>query len=181
MGLISHDWAELQNTYLRSLGAKISGVRLILALTRNLWYTAWEICNFRNHTLHATGGPQKTEILGLINTRVSRHFNIGISGLPIRCHLLLKTNIHTLLSRPVCQKLSWLAAVSSTCQLSQINHNRMINILYTDQLLLIRIHSSRLIPSMTTFDQSPTLRTVAGPDKTRSLFVERVNDPLLYQ
>ena len=59
MGLIFHDWAEVQNTYLRSLGTKISGVRWISALIRKLWDTAWEIWNFSNHTLHATDGSQK--------------------------------------------------------------------------------------------------------------------------
>ena len=50
-----------------------------------------------------------------------------------------------------------------------------------DQLLIIRIHSSCLILSLTTFDKSPTLITVAGPDKTCILFNEREEDPLIYQ
>ena len=176
MGLISHDWAELQNTYLRSLGAKISGVIWISALIIKLRDTELEICNFRNHTLHATDGPQKTEILGLINIRVARHFNRGISGLLIRCHFLLKTDIHPLLSRPVCQQLSWLSAVSSSCQCSQRNLNWTTYLLDVDQLLLNRINYSCLIPSLTTFDQSPTLITVAGPEKpTVSLLKKKTN------
>ena len=75
MGLISHDWDEVKNVYLRSLGSKITGVIWISALIRKLWDTAWEIWNFSNHNLHATYAPQKTEILGLINTRTSQHFN----------------------------------------------------------------------------------------------------------
>ena len=58
MGLISHDWAEVQNAYLLYLGAKISGVIWIYTLIRKLWDTAWYIWNFRNHTLHATEGPK---------------------------------------------------------------------------------------------------------------------------
>ena len=88
MGLISHDCVEVQNTYLRLLGEKTSGVRWISALIRNLWNTAWGIWKFRNHTLHATNVPKKTKILPLINTRVSLHFNRGIPGLPLRCHFL---------------------------------------------------------------------------------------------
>ena len=60
MGIISHDWAEVQNAYLRSLRAKISGVRWISALTKKLWNTSWNIWNFRNHILYATDDPQKT-------------------------------------------------------------------------------------------------------------------------
>ena len=57
----------------------------------------------------------------------------------------------------------------------------MGNLIDTEQLLLIRIQSSRLIPSLTTFDQSPTLRTFVAPNKTRSLFIRRENHSLLYQ
>ena len=84
MGLIPHNWVEVQNAYIRSLGAKITGVIWISALIRKLWDTAWEIWNFRNHTIHSTDGHPKTEILGLINTRVARHLSRGISGPPIR-------------------------------------------------------------------------------------------------
>ena len=59
MGLIYHYWAELQNTYLRSLGTKNSGLIWIFALIRKLWNTAWVICNSRNHTVQATVWPQK--------------------------------------------------------------------------------------------------------------------------
>ena len=57
----------------------------------------------------------------------------------------------------------------------------MANLLDVEQLLLSRIHSSRLIPSLTSFDQYPTLRTIAVPDKSHSFFIERENYPLLYQ
>ena len=57
----------------------------------------------------------------------------------------------------------------------------MSNLLDVDQILLSQIHYSLLIPSLTSFDQYPTLRTVAGPDISRSLFIEREDNPLLYQ
>ena len=57
----------------------------------------------------------------------------------------------------------------------------MGNILDTDQLLLSWIHSRHIVLSLTTFDRSPTLITVAGPDETRSLFIEIEDNPLLYQ
>ena len=61
MGLTSHNWVEVPNAYLRSLGKKNTGVRWISALTRKLWETAWDIWNFRNHTLHATDAPPKSK------------------------------------------------------------------------------------------------------------------------
>ena len=165
MVLISHDLSEIQNTYLLSLRAKLSGFRWISSLMRKLWNTAWGIWNFRNHTLHADYVPIKTEILFIINTRVLLHFNRGTSGLPKMCHFILKTNIHALLSRPVRKRFSWLAAASGAQQCSQRIPNRMGDLLDTDQLLLIRIHYCRIISYLTTFDQYTTFRTVVITEK----------------
>ena len=79
MGLIYQNWAEVQNAYLGSLGAKISGVIWISALITKLWNRSWDIWSFRNHIIHATDGPKKKKILALINRRVSLYFNIWIS------------------------------------------------------------------------------------------------------
>ena len=64
--------------------------RWISSLTGKLWNTAWYIWNIRNHTIHATDGPRKMEIIALIDTRVSLHFNKGTQGLPKICHFLFK-------------------------------------------------------------------------------------------
>ena len=181
MGLIAHDWAEIQNSYLRSLGPKISGQRLISSLIRKLWNTSWDIWNFRNHTLHSNEGPTKTETLSSINTRVTYHYNRGIKGLPKIYHFVFKTNIHTLLSLPFHQCLLWLAATSSAIKWPQINSNNINYPLEVEQLLLSRIHISCLIPSLTTFDQTPAFRTVAVPDKYCRLFIERWGNLPLYQ
>ena len=57
----------------------------------------------------------------------------------------------------------------------------MGNFLDTDQLILRRIHSIRIIPYLTTFDQYLILITIAVPEKSCSLFIEREDNPLLYQ
>ena len=59
MGLISHDWEEIQSAYLRSLAADISRVIWISSIIRKLWNNNWDIWNFRNHNLHATDVPRK--------------------------------------------------------------------------------------------------------------------------
>ena len=56
---------------------------------------------YMNHILHASNGPTKTEILALINSRVTLNVIRGMKGLPKIFHFLLKKNIHTLFSRPV--------------------------------------------------------------------------------
>ena len=144
MRLIAHGWREIQISYLRSLGAKISGQIWISSLIRNLWETAWYIWNFRNATLHATDGPKKTEILPRINTRVIYHYNQGITGLPKICHLLFKTNIHTLLYCPIRQRLAWIASISSDFRCYQINSNNRNYPPDVDQLLVSLIHTRGL-------------------------------------
>ena len=123
----------------------------------------------------------KTEIRTLINSRVTFNFNQGRKGLSKICHFLFKTNIHILLSHPSHQRQSWLAADSSARNCSQRNPNRRRNHPDTGKLLLSRIHTSRLIPALTTFDQTPPSRTATGPNKTRIMFTEIEEDPLLYQ
>ena len=110
-------------------------------------------------------------------TKVSLQFNRGNLGTPKIFHCLLKTNIHTLLSCPVYQWLSWIEADSSARKCSQRIPNRMGNLLYTDQLMIIRIHSSLIIPSLTTFYQPPTLKTVAVTEKFAAYLLKDKNTP----
>ena len=169
MDLISHDCEEIQNSYLWSLEDKLSRQIWISSLIRNLWDTAWDMWIFINHTLHTTYGQTKTEIITPINKRVTYHNNQGMTGLSEIFHFLFKTNIHTLLSFNVCQLLPWLVAKSSACQCPQRKSNKGDYPPDVDQLLLICIHTSCIIPKLTTFYQNPSFRTAAGPDKSHSL------------
>ena len=54
MGLLSHDWDDIQNLYIQSLSAKITSHRWIYSLIRNVWDTVLDIWNYSKHTLHAT-------------------------------------------------------------------------------------------------------------------------------
>ena len=180
MGLISHDWAEIKTPIYNPLGPNIYRDIWIFSIIRKLCNTDWYICNFRNHNLHATDGPKngnyssrQYKSLSTLQRRNPRTLKIF--------HFLFKTNIHTLLSHPVRKQLYGIAAAYITRQFSQIIPNRMGKLLGTDKLLLIRIHSSRLIPYLTTDYQSPTIRTVVGLDRTLSLFIEREDVPLIYQ
>ena len=82
MGLLSHDWAYIQNLYLQSLGAKVTGHIWIYSLIRILWDTNWDICNYMNHNLHAKDGPTEIDILACINTVITYHPLRGMTGLP---------------------------------------------------------------------------------------------------
>ena len=61
----------------------------------------------------------KTEILGLIKTRVPRHFNREISVIPIRCHFLLKKYPHPPLSACFSETVMAICSLQSLPMLSK--------------------------------------------------------------
>ena len=142
---MANSWAEIQNLHLQSLGENTSGKIWISSLIRKMWDIAWDFCNFRNHTLHATEGLIKLEILDIINKRVTCHLKKGFIGLLTQCHFLFHTPIHTLITRPIRKRLSWTEAASSArrCFFPHPSRRRLID---TDKLLLGRITMVRLIP-----------------------------------
>ena len=113
IGLTEGSWDEIQNMHLQLLEKKTTGKRWISYLLRKLWDTAWYFWSFWNHTLHATDIPRKTEILDMIDKKVTLHINKGITGLPSHFHFMFPTSIHTLINCPVRQCLSWMASTSS--------------------------------------------------------------------
>ena len=76
-GILAHEWAETQNINLQYLGDKVTGRRWVSSLIRKLWYIAWDMWNYRNHTLHASDDPTKAAVLTHANARISYHFNHG--------------------------------------------------------------------------------------------------------
>ena len=104
---------------LQSLGAKVTSIKLISSLIRKLWDMEWDAWNDRNHILHINKGLVKMNLLEKIDNRIRWHLRKGTSGPPLHFMFLLNTHSHSPLSRPVCQRLSWLAAVFSTIIFSQ--------------------------------------------------------------
>ena len=94
MGIIYHDWAEVQNAYMRYLGAKISGIRLICALIKNCGTPHGKFGTLGTTPSTIPMSTPQKEILCLINETFSYHFNRHSSGIPIRCHFLFKKNSH---------------------------------------------------------------------------------------
>ena len=103
MVLLGNNWVEIQNFYIQSLGENTSGKRWISSLIRKMWCVAWDFCKFCNHTLHATEGPRKLEMIYIINKIVTHQLEKGVIGLLAWCHFLFRTSIHTLLTQPIQQ------------------------------------------------------------------------------
>ena len=121
MGLMAYNWVEIQHLHLKSLGAKTTGKIWIYFRIRKFWDTYWDVWIYRNLTLRSPDGPTKTENLRLIKKIITYHLNRGTLGLPPECHFLVHTYIHTLLSRPYIQRLSYLSGTSSARICSQIS------------------------------------------------------------
>ena len=176
MGLLSNNWAEIQNLHLQSLAANTSCKRWIYLLMIKLWYVAWYLWYFWNHTIHATDGPIKLEIIKLVHKRDTRNLGKGGIGIPTRCHSLFHTPTHTLLTCPIRQRLSWLVATVSARGFFRPHapRRRLPDI---DELLPGRITMGRLIPTLSQIDEDPQLQTTIVPSPSRSLRIEIEYDP----
>ena len=141
-----------------------------------MWYVACYFWNFLNHTLHATEGPRKLEIIDLINKRVTCYLKKVFIGLSIRCHFLFPTSIHTLISCPIRKRLSCLEDTSSA-RWYFWPHPSIRILLNTDKLILLRISMGRMIPYLSQIDEDPPLRITIVTCSPRSLYIERENDP----
>ena len=86
-----HEWEVTQNAYPQYLRSKVTGQIWVSSLIRKLWDIAWDMWNYRNHTLHASDGSTKAAVLSHINAIISYHFNCGTKGLDTRCHFLFET------------------------------------------------------------------------------------------
>ena len=150
MGILSNNWSKIENLHLQSLGAKTSDKIWISLLIGKMWYVAWDFCNFRNHTIHATDGPIKLEIIEFIIKRVTchlekrSHLEKGSIGLPTRCFFLFHTSIHTLIVRPIRQDLFWMSVTTIIIRCLRTHASR-IRLPDTYELLLGIITTGILI------------------------------------
>ena len=177
-GILTKDWEGIQNIYLQSLGAKIYFRRCISSLIKNIWRISWDLCHYRNHTLHYTDGPTNTDILSNINDWVNYHFHRVINDIPQQYHLHIKTNIRTLLSCLVWKYLSWISTSSISCLWSKHKLTKKAQTPNTNQLLITVITNIRLVTSLRKLEQASPLFTTTCTYYTLILLIERYDKPL---
>ena len=51
------------------------------------------------------------------------------------------------------------------------------NLINSNQILFTRIFNIHLMPDLSTFEKFTSFRTVAGPDQSRSLYIEMDDNP----
>ena len=158
--------------YLQSLGSKLTGLVWIEYLIRKLWDALRGTWNHRNHNLHTTEGKVKMALLENINNRVRFNLRRGMFRLPYRCKFLFNKNLHSLLSWPVRQRISWIASVSSARLCSQWQTPQSIPKKGTNQSLIYHIIESWLIPSLTKKDQNPPIHTNISLNRPITIHIE---------
>ena len=119
--------------------------------------------------------PQKISILSKVNAIIEYHHVRGLVGLLERCRFLFNTSLSSFLDYPLRQLLLCLSTISSARTFSV--RQTMHSIISTDSLLLYRIVRSRLITSLKTFNDSPTLRTTTFSSNRDEDFLEIETDP----
>ena len=145
------------------LGDKVTGRRWISSLIMKLWDIAWDMWNYRNHTLHDSDGPTKAAVLTHANSRISYHFNRGTIGIATRCHFLFKTKENILLSLQIIKKLGCIAATPCAQRWAQRPNTRRNVYLSADQIFLIAL------PKTTSFPHSANLRNYPHSEQHRDL------------
>ena len=99
-----------------------------------------------------TWGDIKMSLLDKINNRVRFNLGRGMCRLPSRCQFIFNTKLHSLLSRPMHQRLPWIAEVSSARLCYRWKFSQLIPQMDTNQSLVSYITDSQLIPSLTKTD-----------------------------
>ena len=170
MGMMSYYWAEIQNPYLQSLGAKITGERWRSSLIWKFLDISLDVCNHRNHTLHYTDGPTKNYILTLI-TKKSPTTSVKswqVFHKDANLYYTPPPKLSPFL--PVCQNPSWLHATSNSIKCDQRREIRKKH-LDVNSILIEWINRGRRIPSLTQLDEAHPLQTTIGSLQMINIFV----------
>jgi hypothetical protein len=104
-------WAEVQETYFRFIGSKRSGKRWLVALTKKLWLTAWDMWEDRNGENARRRDAANHRVL---QTRVRAEFQVGFETLHRkRQRLFTQRGLLVLLATETQTLESWLLRVES--------------------------------------------------------------------
>ncbi len=97
LGRLSKSFAEMQDTYLKSLNKQQTGLRWTQALIQKLWDIAWDLWEFRNQIKNNTITPQHQWALKKVGLLLKHEQTLGITGLRRKDIHLINTIDSTLL------------------------------------------------------------------------------------
>jgi hypothetical protein len=81
-GFVTEDWANIQNSYYRTIQASRTGRRWLIELKKKLWATAWDQWEHRNAVLHKGENVVQHEEMELFNDNITRAYHEYKSILP---------------------------------------------------------------------------------------------------
>jgi hypothetical protein len=104
-------WAEVQETYLKSIGSRKSGKRWLIALIKKIWLTAWDLWEDRNGVNASRRDAANHRAL---QVRVRAEFQVGYASLHRKSQrLFTQRGLLVLLAAETQTLESWLLRVES--------------------------------------------------------------------
>lgn len=122
------------------------------------------------------GMPSQTLPVKEIDDRIRANYSKGMQGLPERRRTLFNESLDTLLAKPTRARLEWLSSVTKARRAHEQMTDRRRDFLDPDHALLGQLLDGRQLSQLTRVDKLPTLHTKAGPDKSKTLYIEREDD-----
>jgi hypothetical protein len=110
-GWLALEWDIVQQEYYTSIRSRRTGFRWLVLLIRKLWQIAWDLWTHRNTILHKTTNIHDTSTLAQTDMEIRRLFTRAGHILPIgKDRYLVRSNVHSLLWKPLIYKKAWLRA-----------------------------------------------------------------------
>jgi ribonuclease HI len=116
-----YSWANAQQTYLTSIGSRLSIRRWTTAIIHKLLLTAWDMWDHRNRVLHSLTGDQRQTETHQLDQAILEELNSGYADLfPLDTHLVqAQERNQQILTGTIASKKKWLASVRLSRQLAQ--------------------------------------------------------------
>ena len=123
-GLLSTDWAVLQQEYYQSIGSRRSGHRWASLLISELWVMGMKVWDFRNDVMHSPESVQSKAEAAKTDRAVRMEFEAGSSTLPASTQHLFSMSLTTLLSQSHVSKHHWLQTVRTARAAQRLGQRR---------------------------------------------------------
>ena len=111
-GLLSWEWATIQDQHYRSLPReRRSGSRWASLLIEQLWLVGFAMWEHRNDVMHSPESTHAKEEMEAANQRIRAEFDTGSTDPPQTAQCLFQTPLHQRLLHDLSKKEKWLTLV----------------------------------------------------------------------
>jgi hypothetical protein len=113
MGLLSPNWAAVQDDYYVWLGKRNTGKRWATLLIAKLLQVAWDMWDHRCTVRHAPNNPRQLKASSALDLALEAEMTTGVALLPESMWHYFEVTLLTLLGKPVQAKKQWLSAIEA--------------------------------------------------------------------